>query len=136
MDGETVSAVAVGELAEWCAWVDARAGWESGACRARVEAGAHSGVIDRNLGRRAVAEAMRTFYGGGADAGVFRAVVGGVEVVTSVATRPGWLDLRSSLVAGDGLELLVGSSFEVGQLGEVAAEWAARRLGPVLKARV
>lgn len=127
VDGEAVSAVAVGELAEWCAWVDARAGWEPGTCRAQVEAGAHSGVVGRDLGRRAVAEAMRMFYGGGADAGVFRAVVGGVEVVTSVATRPGWLDLRSSLVAGDGLELSVGSSFEVGQLGEVA-NWAARRL--------
>jgi len=91
--------------------LDQLAGWQPGTARRRV-AERLTGLDKRELldrasrrkrvGRRGVADALGGYYGGQAgEHGRYAARCGpdGSEVVTSVLTRPGWLDLGCGLTA-------------------------------------
>jgi hypothetical protein len=101
--------------------LDQDAGWEPGAARRQVEArlAALDGAAlhDRATSRRrisqhSIAQALRSYYfdSGGSEVtcyGQYSAQVGpDVEIMTSVLTHPGWLDLDCPLAtASDGLRL-------------------------------
>ncbi|WP_235926537.1 helix-turn-helix transcriptional regulator [Actinokineospora pegani] len=117
VDGAVVAAPGLEDLA---GWVDARAGWTAGTCARRV-AEVPAGVVPA-VGRAALVEALSSFYGAGA---MVRGSLGGVEVVTSVVARTGWLGLGAGMSR---FELAAGERFEVGRVSAVGAGWAVRRL--------
>jgi len=130
--------------------LDQYAGWEPGTARREVAARL-AGLDKRDLldqaGRRRridrhqIAEALGGYYaisgGPGGDHGRYGARIGsGTEVVTSVLTHPGWLDMDCPLMAAsDGLRLAGAADSDVA-LDEAAAGAAAQRLAETLAAGV
>ena len=127
--------------------LDMLAGWEPGTARRQAGerlAGLDRGdVLDRagrrrRIGRRRVADALGSDYGGqAAEHGRYGALCGGdgTEVVTSVFTCPEWLDLDCALTAAHDRLTLNGPP-EAGDvpLDSVAAGAAVQRLAETLAA--
>ncbi|GAA3033749.1 hypothetical protein GCM10010484_24760 [Actinokineospora globicatena] len=106
-------------------WLDRVAGWDRGTSRQKVGEGLADVLPRVAVGRAEVADRLARYYG---NRGVFSAQVGSTEVLTSVVTRPEWLDLRCELSpTGDRLELSVGAEARWA-MSERAALTATRRL--------
>ncbi|MBM7770773.1 transcriptional regulator with XRE-family HTH domain [Actinokineospora baliensis] len=106
-------------------WLDRLAGWDRGTSRRRVGEELEDVVPRSVVGRAEVADRLTRYYGGDSQ---FRARVGSVDVLTSVVTRPEWLDLRCELSPqGDRLELSMGAAARWA-MDKRAADTAARRL--------
>lgn len=120
-------------------WLDRRAGWSPGTSRRKVMS--RPGSRDRDgqrvrLARGDVAQALWNYYGdpGIEGCGAYRARVGGRDVLTSIVTRPEWLDLACPLTpVHDRLMLAAGSpaSWPV-EVDDFAAKYALRRLREVV----
>ena len=129
------------------AWLDRLAGWHPGTARRRVAE--RMSTLDRReltdrasrrkgIGRHAVAEALGAYYqdpAGGHGRYGARFAHDGSEVVTSVLTRPGWLDLNCALTAGhDRLRLDSRANGGDAPLDSDAASAAVQRLAETLVA--
>lgn len=128
--------------------LDTNARWEPGTARAEVSR--RVADIDlrdlqdrasrrRRVSRRQTADALASYYlgqGGQGDCGAYRARVSeGNDILTSVLTRPDWLDLACPLTAGsDGLRLTHAAIADDSPLAGHAAEAAAQRLAETLVA--
>jgi len=121
-------------------WLDRHAGWSPGTCRRKVTArlGAldERTLRDRNdrrveVSRTAVAEALSEYYGDSQtrDVTTFQARFDGLEVATSIVTRPEWLNLACPLTPErDQLVMQHSDSSDTRQVGDLAAEHAVGRL--------
>jgi hypothetical protein len=127
--------------------LDLLAGWEPGSARREVAGRlAHAdrrdlmdrGVRRRGLGQRRIVEALRDYYGEGSSGhGQYAAHFDGssadAEIVTSILTRPDWLDLDCPLAPGhDRLTLVGPAADKSAPLDEHAASAAAQRLAETL----
>ena len=126
--------------------LDQLAGWEPGTARRHVAA--RLGRLDRGylldranrrrrIGRHRTAQALGRYYQGQADGYGRYGVRSGQdsEIVTSVLTHPGWLDLGCPLTTGhDGLTLAGATAGPDVPLDSEAAEAAVERLAETLAA--
>jgi hypothetical protein len=115
-------------------WLDDAAGWAKGSAAAKVGAGlkladigALQGLRARRsgIGRRQVADAVRRYYRTGDTFGVRGP---GLDVRTSVFTRPEWSDLRLPLDVGNERLALVQRAGVTPVLDADGAEAAVQRL--------
>lgn len=121
-------------------WLDRHAGWSPGTCRRKVTArlGAlHEGALrDRNdrrvkVGRTAAGKALSDYYGAPQSRGAatFQVSFDGLEIATSIVTRPEWLNLACPLTPErDQLMMRSSASSDTRQVGDLAAEHAVDRL--------
>jgi hypothetical protein len=126
--------------------LDLLAGWDPGTARrqvaARLTALDRRDLLDRasrrrRIGRRAVADALGAYYRGQAgEHGRYGAHCGhdGTEVVTSILTRPEWLDLGCALTADHDRLTLAGAAGGDLPLDATAADAAVQRLAEILVA--
>jgi hypothetical protein len=127
--------------------LDQDAGWQPGTARAEVTA--RMAILDvrdlqdraslrRRVGQPQIADALAGFYMGAGDSvhGCYGARIGdGKEIVTSILTQPGWLDLARPLAGDtDGLRLSRGSASSDRPMDDRAAAAAAQRLADTLVA--
>jgi hypothetical protein len=126
--------------------LDQLAGWEPGTARKQVAA--RLACLDsrylldrasrrRRIGQRRIAQALGEYYSGqAAGYGRYGARCGrGGDVVTSVLTRPDWLDLDCPLTAGHDRFTLAGAAAgRDSPLDGDAADAAAQRLAETLAA--
>jgi DNA-binding XRE family transcriptional regulator len=125
-------------------WLDRHAGWSPGTSRRKVtdrpDTLDERTLRDRNgwrgkAGRSAVAQALSDYYGDAQspDVGTYRACFGNLDVATSIATQPGWLNLACPLTPGhDRLIMTTSASNRFVQVDELAAEHAVRRLAETI----
>lgn len=128
--------------------LDQDAGWDPGTARGEVSA-RRAGLDVRDLqdrasrrrrvGQRQIADALAGYYLGTSGApvhGCYGARIGdGKEIVTSVLTQLGWLDLACSLAGDtDGLRLARDSASSDRAMDDRAAAAAAQRLAETLVA--
>lgn len=128
--------------------LDQLADWDPGTARRQVAA--RLTVIDnrelldrgnrrRRIGRQAIADALGAYYGGQAgDHGRYGARCGldTGQVVTSILTRPKWLDLECPLTfRHDNLTLTGAASDNETLLAGTAADAAVQRLAEILSLR-
>lgn len=132
--------------------LDQYAAWEPGTARRRVASRlarldlhhlADRASQRRRIDRHQVATALGAYYGGsngkpGSGYGRYGARFGEtVQVVTSVLTHPGWLDLECPLaVSSDGLRLAGAAADDDLSLDDAAADAAVKRLAETLAAGV
>jgi DNA-binding XRE family transcriptional regulator len=93
------------EIEELCGWLDERLDWKPGTSARRVSS--RLPRIRRELpsrrARRArvsrsdVVKALKSYYGTDPDYATYTASIAGLELETSVLTRPDWLDIRVPL---------------------------------------
>lgn len=127
--------------------LDQLAGWEPGTARRKVAARLaevdRRDLLDRasrrrRIGRRGVADALGKYYrghvGGHGRYGARCAYdgYGSCEIVTSVLTRPDWLDLDCPLTPGTDRLRLTGSATDDVPLDTGAADAATQRLAETL----
>nr|WP_027940607.1 hypothetical protein [Amycolatopsis taiwanensis] len=123
-------------------WIDKHTGWPAGTARRDVASRLASldvhALKDRaarrsRVNQRQVADALRQYYSDRPDGfGYYTARHVGPDTVTSILTRPEWLDLDCPLIAGhDGLTLS-GAVEQDRTLDEQAAGRAAQRLAETL----
>jgi hypothetical protein len=127
--------------------LDELARWKPGTARRevarRLARADRCDLMDRgnrrkSIGQRQIAEALSHYYGmGTGDRGRYAARIGhggaGPEIVTSILTRPDWLDLDCSLAPGqDRLALASPAADRDAPLDVHAADAAAQRLADTL----
>jgi hypothetical protein len=121
-------------LASAFEWLDVAAGWVSGSTVAKVGAGlefADAGTVrmlrarQSRVGRRDVAEAVREYY---RTSDTFAIRSSGVDVRTSVLTRPEWNDLRLPLDSANERLLVTTRERAASTVDAEGAEAAVRRL--------
>ena len=133
-----------GDMAVAFDWLDRHAGWSSGTSRRKVTS--RLGTLDERTlrdrngwrvkaGRSAVARALSDYYGDAQspDVSTYRARFGGLDVTTSIVTRPEWLHLACALAPEhDRLMMANSASNRLLQVDELAAEHAVRRLAETI----
>ena len=85
-------------------WFDEYAGWSPGTAERRVCGGAvgDRSASSRRVGRAQLAATVAEYYGDSVPGhGLYGIRCGATEVVTSIVTQPGWLDLACPLGDGD-----------------------------------
>lgn len=121
-------------------WLDQSAGWEQGRSRrevaAQLEALDMQDLVERGQQRatvdqRTVATALGEIYGTG-DHAYYCARYDDREAVTSIHTRPEWLDLDCPLLAGHDKLTLARNEPRAPDLGQVGVERAVQRLAETL----
>jgi hypothetical protein len=127
------------ELAAALDWLDERAEWQPGTSRSKVRARLAElelgrlldvGVRRARVGRTAVTRALVDYYG---DNGLYRAVVADAEIVTSVISRAGWLDLACPLEGDDDRLVFAEPSGDLDPLSDAEASAAVSRLAESVK---
>jgi transcriptional regulator with XRE-family HTH domain len=125
-------------------WLDQHAGWPPGTSRRKVmarlaaldERALHRRYGGRAKARRAeVANALSGYYGNGRihQCGPYRVRRDGRDVVTSIVTRPEWLDLACPLTSEHGgLTLASSTPSDLGEIDNIAVQHAIRRLVEVI----
>jgi transcriptional regulator with XRE-family HTH domain len=119
-------------------WLDQHTGWSPGMSRRKVMS--HLGNHNRNgqrvnVGRGDVAQALLNYYGdpGIQGGGAYRVRVGDQDVLTSIITRPQWLDLACPLTpAHDRLMLARSPAGWKVEVDDFAAKYAVHRLKEVV----
>ena len=123
-------------------WLDKHTGWHTGTARRTVASRLarldvhelHDRATRRSLvDQRRVADALREYYQDRPDGyGCYTAHHGGPDAVTSILTRPDWLDLDCPLITGhDSLTLSSAADTDL-TLDEQAAGHATQRLAETL----
>ena len=95
-------------------WLDGRAGWSPGTTQRKVAAVAGDGgaAHDRRarrarVGRTQTVDVLAEYYSDSvAGHGLYGVRCGNRHIVTSIVTRPGWIDLDCALGDGDQLTLV------------------------------
>ncbi|WP_231949540.1 helix-turn-helix transcriptional regulator [Alloactinosynnema sp. L-07] len=106
-------------------WLDERAGWGRGSSAAKVADRLAAANRSRPaVGRSRIADALGRYYG---TSEIFRVPVDGHDVLTSIATRAEWTDLRVPLTAAAERTTLVAPA-SGWVLGDVAVKAAVQRL--------
>lgn len=93
------------EIEEICGWLDERLDWKPGTSARRVAARlprTRSDLPSRRarrarVSRSDVVNALKSYYGTDPDYPTYTATVAGLELETSIITRPDWLDIRVPL---------------------------------------
>lgn len=129
-------------------WLDRHAGWSPGTGRrkvmSRLGAVDDRALHDRNarrakVSRSEVAHALSGYYTDRCvhELDVYRARCGGRDVVTSIFTRPEWLDLACPLTpAHDRLVLASAVPGYSTEIDDLAAKYAVRRLAEAVAVNV
>ena len=120
-------------------WLDRQAGWSSGEARRRVKSQLSALDMDSlqdrvyrrgEVKREQVAEALATYYARGSPQHGFYGARCGSRIVTSILTRPEWLNLRIALGDGkDDLAYLATAAPPRARLDDVAANSAVAPTG-------
>ena len=123
-------------------WLDRQAGWSSGEARRRVKNELATLDMDSlqdrvyrrgEVKREQVADALASYYARGRSQHGFYGARCGSRIVTSILTRPEWLDLRIALGDGkDDLAYLATAAPPGARLDDVAANSAVARLAEIL----
>jgi len=130
-------------VADALEWLDRHAGRPPGqsyrdvssrVARADADAIRAAGARRAAVGRVELVSALASYYGPGDAHGLYSTRLDdGPSLVTSILTRPGWLDLGTPLIAGRDRLVPVASVVEDDPtLDDSAAEGAARRLAETL----
>jgi DNA-binding XRE family transcriptional regulator len=93
------------EIEELCGWLDERLDWKPGTSARRVSSRLPRTrrELPSRRARRArvsrsdVVKALKSYYGNDPDYATYTASIAGLELETSVLTRPDWLDIRVPL---------------------------------------
>ncbi len=125
-------------------WLDGHAGWSPGTTRRKVAAvaGDDGAAHDRRarrarVGRTQTVDALAEYYSDSvAGHGLYGVRCGNRHIVTSIVTRPGWIDLDCALGDGDRLTLVPSGVAGPEPWDEVTSAAAVRRLADVIDSGV
>jgi hypothetical protein len=125
-------------IAEVLSWIDDRAGWPAGEARRRVadelaRHDEHGARVRRLVTRQAIAEALVSFYQPQDGYAAYSVACAGRTALTSILTRPEWLDLRLILGQGDdSMTLAAGARLNLANLDDQGATLSIRRVADAL----